>query len=181
MVAMCAISRWSPCAVQFAIVLQEPMLFEGTIADNILYGKRLTPPPEEVVAAAAAANAHKFIMELPHKYDTTIGEGGTKISGGERQRICVARAFLRDAPILILDEPTSSIDSQTEGVILEALDRLAQGRTTITIAHRLSTHATPIRSWFSTAARSSNEGPTTSSSDRTDCTASFSRLRAAIQ
>ena len=91
------------------------------------------------MAAAKAANAHDFIMELPRQYDTIVGEGGTKISGGERQRICVARAFLRDAPILILDEPTSSIDSRTEGVILDALDRLAQGRTTIMIAHRLST------------------------------------------
>jgi ABC-type multidrug transport system fused ATPase/permease subunit len=123
---------------QFTIVLQEPLLFEGTIADNILYGKP-GATVEEVVAAAKAANAHDFIMGLPRQYDTTVGEGGTKISGGERQRICVARAFLRDAPILILDEPTSSIDSRTEGVILDALDRLATGRTTIMIAHRLST------------------------------------------
>ncbi len=123
---------------QFTIVLQEPLLFEGTIADNILYGK-VGATAEEMTAAAMAANAHDFIMQLPRKYDTIVGEGGTKISGGERQRICVARAFLRDAPILILDEPTSSIDSRTEGVILDALDRLAQGRTTIMIAHRLST------------------------------------------
>jgi ABC-type multidrug transport system fused ATPase/permease subunit len=123
---------------QFTIVLQEPLLFEGTIADNILYGKA-GASAEEMTAAAKAANAHDFIMQLPHQYDTTVGEGGTKISGGERQRICVARAFLRDAPILILDEPTSSIDSRTEGVILEALERLASGRTTIMIAHRLST------------------------------------------
>jgi ABC-type multidrug transport system fused ATPase/permease subunit len=123
---------------KFTIVLQEPLLFEGSIADNIRYGKP-GATFEEVEAAAAAANAHDFIMQLPRQYQTTVGEGGTKISGGERQRICVARAFLRDAPILILDEPTSSIDSRTEGVILDALDRLAQGRTTIMIAHRLST------------------------------------------
>jgi ABC-type multidrug transport system fused ATPase/permease subunit len=123
---------------QFTIVLQEPLLFEGSISDNILYGKP-GATVEEVVAAAKAANAHDFIMGMPRQYDTKVGEGGTKISGGERQRICVARAFLRDAPILILDEPTSSIDSRTEGVILEALDRLANGRTTIMIAHRLST------------------------------------------
>ncbi len=123
---------------KFTIVLQEPLLFEGTIADNILYG-RPDATREEVVTAAMAANAHEFITQLPQQYKTTVGEGGTKISGGERQRICVARAFLRNAPILILDEPTSSIDSRTEGVILDALDRLAEGRTTIMIAHRLST------------------------------------------
>jgi ABC-type multidrug transport system fused ATPase/permease subunit len=130
---------------QFTIVLQEPLLFEGTIADNILYGKP-GATAEEMTSAAKAANAHDFIMQLPRQYDTTVGEGGTKISGGERQRICVARAFLRNAPILILDEPTSSIDSRTEGVILDALDRLAHGRTTVMIAHRLSTirHADEI-------------------------------------
>ncbi len=89
--------------------------------------------------AARAANAHDFIMRLPQKYDTMLGERGAAISGGERQRISVARAFLKDAPILILDEPTSSVDSKTEAVILEALDRLMVGRTTFMIAHRLST------------------------------------------
>jgi ATP-binding cassette, subfamily B, bacterial len=123
---------------QFSIVLQEPLLFSGTIAENIRYGKH-EATVEEVVEAAKQANAHDFIMALPDKYDTALGERGTKISGGERQRIAVARAFLRDAPILILDEPTSSIDSQTESVILDALDRLMEGRTTIVIAHRLST------------------------------------------
>ena len=91
------------------------------------------------MAAAKAANAHDFIMRLPNKYETTVGERGTRLSGGERQRICVARAFLKNAPILILDEPTSSIDSKTESVILDALDRLMVGRTTFMIAHRLST------------------------------------------
>ena len=123
---------------QFSIVLQEPLLFSGTIATNISYGKP-DASEEEVIDAAKAANAHDFISAFPDGYDTLLGEGGAKISGGERQRIAVARAFLRDAPILILDEPTSSIDSRTESVILDALDRLMQGRTTILIAHRLST------------------------------------------
>ncbi len=123
---------------QFSVVLQEPLLFSGTIANNIKYGKP-DASMEEVVEAAKAANAHDFISELPYGYNTILGERGTMISGGERQRIAVARAFLRDAPILILDEPTSSIDSRTESVILDALDRLMRGRTTILIAHRLST------------------------------------------
>jgi ATP-binding cassette, subfamily B, bacterial len=123
---------------QFSIVLQEPLLFSGTLYDNILYGK-LDASREEVEEAAKAANAHHFISNLPDGYDSVVGEHGTKISGGERQRIAVARAFLRDAPMLILDEPTSSIDSRTEAVILEALERLMEGRTTIVIAHRLST------------------------------------------
>jgi ATP-binding cassette, subfamily B, bacterial len=123
---------------QFSIVLQEPLLFSGTIQSNIRYGSP-DASDEEVIEAAKAANAHDFITELPDGYITLLGERGAKISGGERQRIAVARSFLRDAPILILDEPTSSIDSRTESVILEALDRLMEGRTTIMIAHRLST------------------------------------------
>jgi len=123
---------------QISIVLQEPLLFSGSIADNILYG-RLDATRDEVIAAARAANAHDFITRLPKQYDTILGERGAQISGGERQRISVARAFLKDAPILILDEPTSSVDSKTEAVILEALDRLMTGRTTFMIAHRLST------------------------------------------
>jgi len=123
---------------QFSIVHQEPMLFSGTIADNIRYG-RLEAAEEEVIGAARAANAHTFISALPDGYETELGEGGLQLSGGERQRIAVARAFLKDAPILILDEPTSSIDSGTESVILNALDELMVGRATITIAHRLGT------------------------------------------
>ncbi len=123
---------------QFSIVLQEPLLFSGMIHTNISYGKP-DASEEEVIEAAKAANAHDFISALPHGYNTLLGEGGAMISGGERQRIAVARAFLKDAPILILDEPTSSIDSRTESVILDALDRLMEGRTTILIAHRLST------------------------------------------
>jgi ATP-binding cassette, subfamily B, bacterial len=123
---------------QVSIVLQEPLLFSGTVADNIRYG-RLEASMEEVIEAARAANAHDFIVRLPKQYDTDLGERGAKLSGGERQRIAVARAFLKGAPILILDEPTSSIDSRTETVILDALDRLMVGRTTFLIAHRLST------------------------------------------
>jgi ATP-binding cassette subfamily B protein/subfamily B ATP-binding cassette protein MsbA len=123
---------------QVSIVLQEPLLFSGTIAENIRYG-RLDATIAEIEEAAQAANAHEFILRLPKKYDTELGERGAKLSGGERQRISVARAFLKNAPILILDEPTSSIDSKTEAVILDALDRLMVGRTTFLIAHRLST------------------------------------------
>jgi ATP-binding cassette subfamily B protein len=123
---------------QISVVLQEPLLFSGTIAENIRYG-RLDATLEEVMEAARAANAHDFIMRLPNQYDTELGERGAKLSGGERQRIAVARAFIKDAPVLILDEPTSSVDSKTEAVILEALERLMEGRTTFMIAHRLST------------------------------------------
>ena len=121
-----------------SIVPQEPLLFSGSIADNIRYG-RLDATMDEVVAAATAANAHYFIVRLGEGYDTQIGERGVRLSGGERQRLCIARAFLKNATILILDEPTSSIDSRTEGVILDALDTLMVGRTTFMIAHRLST------------------------------------------
>ena len=123
---------------QFSLVLQEPLLFSASIAQNIRYG-RLDASQEEIEEAARAANAHDFISGLPDGYGTVVGERGSMLSGGERQRIAVARAFLKDAPILILDEPTSSIDSRTEAVILDALERLAVGRTTFMIAHRLST------------------------------------------
>jgi ABC-type multidrug transport system fused ATPase/permease subunit len=123
---------------QFAVVLQEPLLFSGTIAENIRYG-RLDAPQTAIEDAARAANAHDFISQLPLGYETVLGERGAHLSGGERQRICIARAFIKDAPILILDEPTSSIDSRTENVILDALDDLMVGRTSFMIAHRLST------------------------------------------
>lgn len=123
---------------QFSLVLQEPLLFSTTIEENIRYG-RFNASADEVMDAARAANAHDFIMRLPQQYDTKLGERGSRLSGGERQRISVARAFLKNAPILILDEPTSSIDPKTESVILDALDRLMAGRTTFMIAHRLST------------------------------------------
>jgi ATP-binding cassette, subfamily B, bacterial len=130
---------------QISVVLQDPLLFSGTIEENIRYGK-LDATREEIRDAARAANADEFISHLPNGYETMLGERGAQISGGERQRICVARAFLKDAPILILDEPTSSIDSKTEGVILDALDGLMEGRTSFMIAHRLSTvrHADQI-------------------------------------
>jgi ATP-binding cassette subfamily B protein len=123
---------------QFSIVLQEPLLFSGSIADNIRYG-RLEATMDEVIEAADAANAHDFITKLPQRYETELGERGAKLSGGERQRIAVARAFIKNAPILVLDEPTSSIDSKTEAVILDALERLMERCTTFMIAHRLST------------------------------------------
>jgi len=122
---------------QISIVLQEPLLFSGPIRENIRYG-RLEANDDEIWDAARAANAHDFVSQLPERYATQLGEGGAKVSGGERQRLCVARAFLKDAPIVILDEPTSSVDLRTEAGILEALDRLAEGRTTFLIAHRLS-------------------------------------------
>src|SRR5207244_11636841 len=123
---------------QISVVLQEPLLFSGTVAENIRYG-RLDATMEEVAEAAKSAGAQEFIERMPEGYYTELGERGAQLSGGERQRICVARAFIKDAPILILDEPTSSDDSKTEAVILDALDLLMEGRTTFMIAHRLST------------------------------------------
>jgi ATP-binding cassette subfamily B protein len=121
---------------QFAFVLQEPALFSTSIAKNIAYG-RPDATQEEIVTAAIAANAHNFIMSLPHGYATEVGDRGNMVSGGERQRIALARAFLKDAPILVLDEPTSSLDSLTEADILAAMNRLMVGRTTFFISHRL--------------------------------------------
>ena len=123
---------------QFAIVLQEPLLFSASIGENIAYA-RPGAGKEEIMAAAKAANAHEFIIGLPKGYETQVGERGMRLSGGERQRISLARAFLKDAPVLILDEPTSSVDARTEAGIVEAMERLMRGRTTFIIAHRLST------------------------------------------
>jgi ATP-binding cassette subfamily B protein len=120
------------------LVLQEPFLFFGTVAENIAYGKP-DATRAEIVAAARAANAHEFILRLPHGYDSLVGERGQALSGGERQRISIARALLIDPRILILDEATSSVDTNTEREIQKALDNLVKGRTTISIAHRLST------------------------------------------
>ena len=125
---------------QFAIVLQEPVLFSTSLAENVAYA-RPEASMEEIVAAARAADIHDFIQALPDGYDTPVGERGLRLSGGERQRISLARAFLKDAPLLILDEPTSSVDIHTEARIMEAMERLMQGRTTFMIAHRLSTLA----------------------------------------
>jgi ABC-type multidrug transport system fused ATPase/permease subunit len=121
-----------------ALVLQDALLFTGSVRENIAYG-RPDASVDDVVAAARAANAHDFVCGLPDGYDTDVGRGGVLLSGGQRQRIALARAFLKDAPILVLDEPTSALDSRTEEVILETLERLMAGRTTFVLAHRLST------------------------------------------
>jgi len=123
---------------QISIVLQDVFLFHGTVRDNILFGKP-NATEAEMIEAAKIANAHDFILALPGGYDTLIGERGVKLSGGQKQRVSIARAVLKDAPILILDEATSSVDTETELLIQQALERLMVGRTTIIIAHRLST------------------------------------------
>jgi len=123
---------------QIGIVLQEPFLFKGSIAENIAYGNPRAPP-ERIIEAAKAANIHDFILSLPEAYDTDVGERGHRLSGGEKQRVSIARALLRDPKILILDEATSSVDTATESLIQQALERLMENRTSIIIAHRLST------------------------------------------
>lgn len=123
---------------QFALVLQKPVLFSNSIAQNIRYA-RPEATLDEVIDAARAADADGFIRQLPDGYDTDVGDKGMRLSGGQRQRISLARAFLKDAPVLILDEPTSSVDRETEATIMAALERLMRGRTTVMIAHRLST------------------------------------------
>jgi ATP-binding cassette, subfamily B, bacterial len=123
---------------QFAIVLQDPVLFSTTIAENIAYA-RPESSQDEIVAAAKLANAHDFIVNLPEGYQTRVGERGVCLSGGERQRISLARAFLKDAPILVLDEPTSAVDFRTEAAIVEAVERLRRGRTAFMISHRART------------------------------------------
>ena len=130
---------------QISVVFQETYLFYGTIADNIRMA-RPDATDTEVEAAARAANAHEFISRFPQGYQTVTGERGMTLSGGERQRISIARAFLKNAPILFLDEATSSMDSQSEAIVQESIQRLIQGRTTVVIAHRLSTirHADQI-------------------------------------
>jgi subfamily B ATP-binding cassette protein MsbA len=121
-----------------SLVPQEATLFGGTVGENIRYG-RLEATQDEIVAAAHAANAHDFIEALPDGYDTVVGDRGTRLSGGQRQRVAIARAILKDAPILILDEATSSLDNQSERLVQDALSRLMSGRTTVVVAHRLST------------------------------------------
>jgi ATP-binding cassette, subfamily B, bacterial len=123
---------------QISVVSQEPFLFNGTIRENILYG-RLDATDEQLIAAARAANCHDFITRLPEGYDAHVGERGVKLSVGEKQRVSIARALLKDAPIIILDEATASVDTATERLIQEALERLMAGRTSFVIAHRLST------------------------------------------
>jgi ATP-binding cassette subfamily B protein len=121
-----------------SMVLQDVFLFNGTVRDNIRFGKP-DASDNEIIRAAQVARAHEFIMALPNGYDTEIGERGIKLSGGQKQRLAIARAVLKDAPILILDEATSSVDTQTEAEIQEALAELMRGRTSIVVAHRLST------------------------------------------
>ncbi len=123
---------------QISLVLQDSLLFSGTIRDNIAFG-RSNATDNQIVAAAVTAGADEFIRRLPAGYETMVAERGTTLSGGQKQRIAIARAILRDAPILILDEPTSGLDAATERTVVEALERAAQGRTTLTIAHRLTT------------------------------------------
>jgi ATP-binding cassette subfamily B protein len=120
------------------VVLQEGMLFSDSVRDNIAFG-RPSATQAEIEEAARAANAHEFICKLPQGYDTPVGERGCKLSGGERQRIAIARALLKDAPILILDEATSALDAENEEKVQAALARLTRGRTTFVIAHRLAT------------------------------------------
>jgi subfamily B ATP-binding cassette protein MsbA len=120
------------------LVTQETVLFNDSVRNNIAYG-RSDLPLERVREAAAAAYADEFIMQMPRAYDTVIGESGMRLSGGQRQRLAIARALLKNAPILILDEATSQLDSQSESLVQKALSNLMQGRTTLVIAHRLST------------------------------------------
>jgi ABC-type multidrug transport system fused ATPase/permease subunit len=123
---------------QIGFVLQDTVLFPGTIRDNIAYG-RPGATEAEIVAAARIANADEFIARMPHGYDSLVGEQGNTLSGGQRQRIAIARAVVRNSPILVLDEPTAALDPQSERLVIEALQRLMKGRTVIMIAHRLNT------------------------------------------
>jgi subfamily B ATP-binding cassette protein MsbA len=123
---------------QISFVLQDSLLFSGTIWENISYG-RPDAEPEETIRAAQLANAHDFIMNLPHGYGTPVGERGTTLSGGQRRRIAIARAIVRNTPILILDEPTTGLDASSEHAVVEALEHLMKGRTSIVIAHHLDT------------------------------------------
>jgi ATP-binding cassette subfamily B (MDR/TAP) protein 8 len=131
-------TRTEWCAA-LAAVSQEPVLFPASIAYNIGYGRSMRCSQEEIEAAAKAANAHEFIVNLPDGYATVVGEAGSLLSGGQRQRIALARALLKDAPILILDEATSSLDAENERLVQAAIDKLMEGRTVMVIAHRLST------------------------------------------
>jgi ATP-binding cassette subfamily B protein len=130
--------RLADVRARISVVTQETFLFDGTLWENIRFG-RPDATDAEVRAAAEAANAASFIDALPRGYDTRVDELGMRLSGGQRQRVCIARALLRDAPLLLLDEATSNLDAESEAVVQAALDRLRHGRTTFTVAHRLST------------------------------------------
>ncbi|HEY6988361.1 MAG TPA: ATP-binding cassette domain-containing protein [Bryobacteraceae bacterium] len=134
------IARVTQCSLraQLALVSQEPILFHRSLAENIAYG-RPDACLRDIEEAAYLANAHEFIVRQPKGYATLVGERGVKLSGGERQRVALARAFLADAPILVLDEATSSLDAESEAAIQDAMTRLMAGRTALVIAHRLST------------------------------------------
>jgi ATP-binding cassette subfamily B protein len=123
---------------QIGIVQQDVFLFNASIKDNILYGN-LNATEEEVITASKRANIHDYVMSLPNGYDTIVGERGVKLSGGQKQRISIARVFLKNPPVLILDEATSALDNTTEILVQQSLDELCKGRTTIVVAHRLST------------------------------------------
>jgi len=142
---------------QIAVVTQEPILFNDSVHNNIAYG-RSDASEEEILAAARAAYAYDFVQNFPKKFDTNIGELGTRLSGGEKQRICIARALLKDAPILILDEATSALDTESEKLVQKALENLMQGRTTFVIAHRLSTVANADRIIVLVGGRITEEG-----------------------
>lgn len=129
----------SSLRTQIAMVNQQVVLFNRTVRENIAYGQLHNASDEDVIAAAKAAYAHDFIMNLPNGYDTVLGAQGLNLSGGQRQRIAIARAILKNAPILILDEATSALDNESEHFIQQAFDEAMQDRTTIVIAHRLST------------------------------------------
>jgi ABC-type multidrug transport system fused ATPase/permease subunit len=133
------ISEWSIQALrsQISYVSQDTYLFPTSVFDNILYG-RTEATAEEVVSASKAAGAHEFIMELPDGYDTMVGERGIKLSGGQKQRISLARAFLKDAPLIVLDEPTSALDNISEAMVLDAMDTAMQNKTAIIVTHKLS-------------------------------------------
>jgi ABC-type multidrug transport system fused ATPase/permease subunit len=123
---------------QIGFVLQDTVLFYGSVRENIAYG-RPEASEDEIIEAAKLSNAHEFISKMPNGYDTLVGESGITLSGGQRQRIGIARAVVRNSPILILDEPTASLDTESEKIVMEALEKLMEGRTVITIAHRLTT------------------------------------------
>lgn len=124
---------------QVGLVAQEPVLFNDTIRANIAYGKQGGVSEEEIIAAAKAANAHTFIAALPDGYNTIVGERGSQLSGGQKQRVAIARAIIKDPKLLLLDEATSALDAESERVVQEALDQVMVGRTTVVVAHRLST------------------------------------------